>query len=103
MVDDENNFIFIGVVGNAKGLKGQILVNYFARDIDKFKSYEDLKTRLDYVLGAKRSAPVVEEEDTSRGQVEDLGESRVPTRTAVAVVIDAAFCMSIRVSEYHEI
>ena len=40
MVDDENNFIFIGVVGNAKGLKGQILVNYFARDIDKFKSYE---------------------------------------------------------------
>ena len=51
----------------------------------QFKSYEDLKTRLDYVLGAKRSAPVVEEEDTSRGQVEDLGESRVPTRTAVAV------------------
>ena len=35
----------------------------------QFKSYEDLKTRLDYVLGAKRSAPVVEEEDTSRGEL----------------------------------
>ena len=51
----------------------------------QFKSYEDLKTRLDYVLGAKRTAPVVEEEDTSRGQLEDLGEARVPTRTPVAV------------------
>ena len=50
----------------------------------QFKSYDDLKTRLDYVLGAKRSTPVIEEEDTSRGQVEDLGETRVPTRTPVA-------------------
>ena len=50
----------------------------------QFKSYDDLKTRLDYVLGTKRSAPVIEEEDTSRGQVEDLGETRVPTRTPVA-------------------
>ena len=52
---------------------------------DKFKSYEDLKTRLDYVLGAKRSAPVIEEEDTSRGELEDLSEGRTPVRTPVAV------------------
>ena len=51
----------------------------------QFKSYEDLKTRLDYVLGAKRSAPVVEEEDTSRGELEELSVSRAPTRTPVAV------------------
>ena len=51
----------------------------------QFKSYDDLKTRLDYVLGTKRSAPVIEEEDTSRGQVEDLGESRAPARAPVAV------------------
>ena len=51
---------------------------------DKIKSYEDLKTRLDYVLGAKRSAPVVEEEDTSRGELEELSVSRPPTRTPVA-------------------
>ena len=50
----------------------------------QFKSYEDLKTRLDYVLGAKRSAPVVEEEDTSRGELEELSVSRTPTRTPVA-------------------
>ena len=50
----------------------------------QFKSYEDLKTRLDYVLGAKRSAPVVEEEDTSRGELEELSVSRAPTRTPVA-------------------
>jgi len=51
----------------------------------QFKSYDDLKTRLDYVLGTKRSAPVIEEEDTNRGQVEDLGESRAPARAPVAV------------------
>tara|TARA_B100001113_G_scaffold60828_1_gene46241 strand:- start:9 stop:704 length:696 start_codon:yes stop_codon:yes gene_type:complete len=56
---------------------------------DKFKSYDDLKTRLDYVLGAKRSTPVViEEEDTSRGELEELSVSRTPTRTPVAVGAD---------------
>ena len=50
----------------------------------QFKSYDDLKTRLDYVLGAKRSTPVVEEEDTSRGELEELSVSRAPTRTPVA-------------------
>ena len=51
----------------------------------QFKSYDDLKTRLDYVLGAKRSTPVViEEEDTSRGELEELSVSHTPTRTPVA-------------------
>ena len=40
MVDEENNLIFIGVVGNAKGLKGNVQINYFAKDLSKFKSYE---------------------------------------------------------------
>ena len=40
MVDEENNLIFIGVVGNAKGLKGNVKINYFSRDLEKFKSYE---------------------------------------------------------------
>ena len=48
-----------------------------------------MKTRLDYVLGAKKTAgSVVEEEDTSRGRVEDLNEIRVPARTPVAVGAD---------------
>ena len=55
----------------------------------QFKSYDDSKTRLDYVLGAKRSTPVViEEEDTSRGELEELSVSRTPTRTPVAVGAD---------------
>ena len=40
MVDEENNLIFIGVVGNAKGLKGNVQINYFAKDLSKFKSYK---------------------------------------------------------------
>ena len=40
MVDEENNLIFIGVVGNAKGLKGNVQINYFAKDLNKFKSYK---------------------------------------------------------------
>ena len=40
MVDEENNLIFIGVVGNAKGLKGNVQINYFSKDLEKFKSYE---------------------------------------------------------------
>jgi 16S rRNA processing protein RimM len=40
VVDEENNLIFIGVVGNAKGLKGNVQINYFAKDLSKFKSYK---------------------------------------------------------------
>jgi hypothetical protein len=40
---------------------------------DQFKTYDELKTRLDYVLGNKKSvAPVFEEEDTDRGEAEEL-------------------------------
>ena len=54
---------------------------------DKFKSYDDLKTRLEYVLGNKSrpAAPRFEEEDTSRGSFAEVEEARVPTRTPVAV------------------
>jgi hypothetical protein len=45
---------------------------------DQFKSYDDLKKRLDYVLGnkgARRQDPeVADEESTSRGPVRDLDE-----------------------------
>ena len=45
---------------------------------DQFKSYDELKKRLDYVLGnkgARRQDPeVVDEESTSRGPVRDLDE-----------------------------
>ncbi len=57
---------------------------------DKFKSYDDLKSRLDYVLGAKRSAPVVEEEDTTRGGFEDLSEGRATVRTPVGAAVGTA-------------
>jgi 16S rRNA processing protein RimM len=40
VVDEENNLIFIGVVGNAKGLKGNVQINYFAKDLSKFQSYK---------------------------------------------------------------
>jgi len=45
---------------------------------DQFKSYDELKKRLDYVLGAKGSRrvdeEVAEEEEYSRGPVKDLDE-----------------------------
>ena len=45
---------------------------------DQFKSYDELKKRLDYVLGnktARRQDPeVADEEETSRGPVRDLDE-----------------------------
>jgi len=45
---------------------------------DNFKSYDELKKRLDYVLGAKgaprREDPEVANEETSRGPVRDLDE-----------------------------
>ena len=41
---------------------------------DQFKSYEDLKKRLEYVLGSKRPAqdPDVFDEDNDRGEAEEL-------------------------------
>ena len=48
---------------------------------DQFKSYEDLKKRLNYVLGLtvapKRQDPEVAEEETTRGELEDLSEGKV--------------------------
>ena len=47
---------------------------------DQFKSYEDLKKRLNYVLGLtvapKRQDPEVAEEETTRGELEDLSEGK---------------------------
>ena len=47
---------------------------------DQFKTYEDLKKRLDYVLGLtvapKRQDPEVAEEETTRGDLEDLSEGK---------------------------
>ena len=52
---------------------------------DQFKTYDELKTRLDYVLGNKKSvAPVFEEEDTDRGEAEELVTATV-SRTTPAV------------------
>ena len=36
-------------------------------DADQFKSYDDLKKRLEYVLGSRRPTASIEEEDTDRG------------------------------------
>ena len=47
---------------------------------DQFKTYEELKTRLDYVLGNKKTvAPVYEEEDTDREEAEELVTAAVST------------------------
>jgi len=47
---------------------------------DQFKTYEELKTRLDYVLGNKKTVtPVYEEEDTDRGEAEELVTAAVST------------------------
>ena len=55
---------------------------------DKFKSYDDLKTRLAYVLGNKSKPSSFVEEDNFRGELEDLSEGRhkvaAPTPVAVA-------------------
>ena len=55
---------------------------------DQFKSYEDLKKRLEYVLGSKRPAqdPDVYEEDNDRGEAEELVTAAVsapPTTSTV--------------------
>ena len=48
-------------------------------DADQFKSYDDLKKRLEYVLGSKRPTSTIEEEDTDRGAAEELVTSVVST------------------------
>ena len=49
---------------------------------DQFKTYDELKTRLDYVLGNKKSAtPQFEEEDNDRGQAEELVTAAVSKPT----------------------
>ena len=55
---------------------------------DQFKSYEELKKRLEYVLGSKRPAqdPDVFEEDNDRGEAEELVTAAVsapPTTSTV--------------------
>jgi len=64
---------------------------------DQFKSYDELKRRLDSVLGSKsvRQDEEVESEDNSRGSAKDLDEdlrselsSLKPSRRAAAVVED---------------
>ena len=48
-------------------------------DTDQFKSYDDLKKRLEYVLGSKRPSSSIEEEDTDRGAAEELVTAAVST------------------------
>ena len=57
---------------------------------DQFKTYEELKTRLDYVLGNKKTvAPVYEEEeDTDRGEAEELVTAAVSKPTPAAAEED---------------
>ena len=65
---------------------------------DQFKSYDELKKRLDYVLGSKGSRridPEVEDEDDTRGSTRELTEdlrselnNLQPTRRAAAVEED---------------
>ena len=55
---------------------------------DQFKTYEDLKKRLEYVLGSKRPAqdPDVFDEDNDRGEAEELVTAAVsapPTTSTV--------------------
>ena len=55
---------------------------------DQFKTYEDLKKRLEYVLGSKRPAqdPDVFDEDNDRGEAEELVSAAVsapPTTSTV--------------------
>ena len=48
-------------------------------DADQFKSYDDLKKRLEYVLGSRRPTASIEEEDTDRGAAEELVTAAVST------------------------
>jgi len=55
---------------------------------DQFKSYEDLKKRLEYVLGSKRPAqdPDVYEEDNDRGEAEELVSAAVSAPSTTSTV-----------------
>ena len=55
---------------------------------DQFKSYEDLKKRLEYVLGSKRPAqdPDVYEEDNDRGEAEELVTAAVSAPQTTSTV-----------------
>jgi len=68
---------------------------------DQFKTYEELKTRLDYVLGNKITvAPVYEEEDTDRGEAEELVTAAVSQPTpAVAEEEDDALSYFAKLAE----
>ena len=68
---------------------------------DQFKTYEELKTRLDYVLGNKKTvAPVYEEEDTDRGEAEELVTAAVSKSTpAVAEEEDDALSYFAKLAE----
>ena len=55
---------------------------------DQFKSYEDLKKRLEYVLGSKRPAqdPDVFDEDNDRGEAEELVTAAVSAPSTTSTV-----------------
>jgi len=55
---------------------------------DQFKSYEDLKKRLEYVLGSKRPTqdPEVFEEDNDRGEAEELVTAAVSAPSTTSTV-----------------
>ena len=55
---------------------------------DQFKTYEDLKKRLEYVLGSKRPAqdPDVFDEDNDRGEAEELVTAAVSTPPTTSTV-----------------
>ena len=55
---------------------------------DQFKSYEDLKKRLEYVLGSKRPSqdPDVYEEDNDRGEAEELVTAAVSAPQTTSTV-----------------
>ena len=55
---------------------------------DQFKTYEDLKKRLEYVLGSKRPAqdPDVFDEDNDRGEAEELVTAAVSAPPTTATV-----------------
>jgi len=68
---------------------------------DQFKTYDELKTRLDYVLGNKKSAaPQFEEEDIDRGEAEELVTAAVSKPTpAVAEEEDDALSYFAKLAE----
>ena len=55
---------------------------------EQFKTYEELKKRLEYVLGSKRPAqdPEVFDEDDDRGEAEELVTAAVSTPTTTSTV-----------------